>query len=57
MDPGIVADDDTLKQRKNVKKVEEKKESSSPKSDPIKWFGVLVPTSLKQSQVKFEKIG
>ena len=57
MDPGtVVAEDDSLKQRKNVKKAEEKTEASSPKSDPIKWFGVLVPTSLKQSQVKLEKI-
>ncbi|XP_046452294.1 coiled-coil domain-containing protein 115-like [Daphnia pulex] len=25
-------------------------------NDPIKWFGVLVPTSLKQSQHAFQKV-
>ena len=25
-------------------------------NDPIKWFGVLVPTSLKQSQQAFQKV-
>ena len=30
------------------------KKVSSAKKDPLKWFGVLSPPSLRQSQVKFK---
>merc|ERR1712062_225651 len=38
----------TLNEKKEEKKV-------SSKQDPIKWFGVLVPNSLRQSQKCFKK--
>ena len=30
-------------------------EKPSPKKDPIKWFGVLVPQALRDSQAKFRR--
>merc|ERR1711874_789118 len=54
VDPAAADDsDDGVKLRKNVKKVEIEKKSG-PKSDPIKWFGFLVPASLRQSQSNFQ---
>ena len=43
---------------KNTKDIETNGENEPEKKrlfDPIKWFGVLVPGSLKQSQVEFRK--
>ena len=44
----VVKVDRDVNNRLSLKKNEET-------SDPIKWFGVLVPTSLKQSQTAFSK--
>ena len=59
-------DKENLKQRKNIKSDEEKnknkenintshKEEVKELNEPLKWFGVLVPQSLRQSQTSFEK--
>ena len=43
----------------NVNIGEEKREETPQKKsdsdDPLKWFGILVPSSLKQSQKCFQK--
>ena len=39
----------------NRKKQEKEVKNEKKKVDPLKWFGVLVPTSLKQSQKHFDK--
>ena len=39
----------------NRKKQETEVKNEKKKVDPLKWFGVLVPTSLKQSQKHFDK--
>ena len=31
------------------------KEESTPAKEPIKWFGILVPQSLRQSQSSYQK--
>ena len=31
------------------------KEESTPSKEPIKWFGILVPQSLRQSQSSYQK--
>ena len=39
----------------NRKKQDKEVKNEKKKVDPLKWFGVLVPTSLKQSQKHFDK--
>lgn len=32
-----------------------KKNDQNPQQDPLKWFGILVPQSLKQAQLSFKQ--
>ncbi|XP_018541407.1 coiled-coil domain-containing protein 115 [Lates calcarifer] len=33
-----------------------KKNDQNPQQDPLKWFGILVPQSLKQAQLSFKQV-
>lgn len=33
--------------------VQHRKNEPNPRQDPLKWFGILVPQSLKQAQSSF----
>ncbi|KAF7656039.1 hypothetical protein LDENG_00046980 [Lucifuga dentata] len=33
-----------------------KKSDQNPQEDPLKWFGILVPQSLKQAQLSFKQV-
>lgn len=33
-----------------------KKSDQNPQQDPLKWFGILVPQSLKQAQLSFKQV-
>uniref|UniRef100_A0A023F6X4 Vacuolar ATPase assembly protein VMA22 n=1 Tax=Triatoma infestans TaxID=30076 RepID=A0A023F6X4_TRIIF len=50
-------DSDTLRQRNKKKEGDEKKDDTKGKkaslTDPLKWFGVLVPQDMKQAQSNF----
>ena len=51
-----------VKRRKNIEELtadlsiqDDGKSDTLPSSDPLKWFGILVPNSLRQSQKCFKK--
>lgn len=36
-----------------AKEGQHRKNEPNPRQDPLKWFGILVPKSLKQAQTSF----
>ncbi|XP_043936661.1 coiled-coil domain-containing protein 115 [Protopterus annectens] len=42
--------------KEKVKCSKQTEEQRSPIQDPLKWFGILVPQSLRQAQTSFQKV-
>jgi len=44
-----------VNRKKEIEAKENVQENRSPANDPLKWFGILVPSSLRQAQQTYSK--
>ncbi|GAA6222728.1 coiled-coil domain-containing protein 115 [Lates japonicus] len=49
-------EDDIARSKKATEVTPVKKNDQNPQQDPLKWFGILVPQSLKQAQSSFKQV-